>query len=506
MYILWMSAFYTRERQFLAAVSSVGYSNPFLPERIAAEKEALGREFKDSGPVWSASVDDPDATPPNVTAIYSRLGDAIESARAKLAKATDLTDDELRIYEESVHYLLYQRYYREFVACAGKAAFFKRFLDDWNRLLHIPGTRFASANEPGHVFACFRQIQRAFHHIYNNIVGNSMPAAMLRASVWQSIFTQDMRRYRRIMYRKMGEFPTLITGPSGTGKELIARALAGSRYIAFDSQRLEFDEPRSEAFLAINVAALSPALVESELFGHRRGSFTGAIGDRKGWLETCPSQGAVFLDELGEMEISLQAKLLRVLETRLFSAVGDTAVREFRGKFIAATNRDLRKEIEAGHFREDLYYRLCADLIGTPSLSDQIRDSPGVLRELIHYMTRRAVGEEAADCLPWVEAWIRKHLPKNYGWPGNYRELEQCVRNVIIRGSYHPMDQKPASSEDDLQRRFEAGEITADELLSRYAATVYRLTGSYKEAARRMGVDRRTVKARVEAFLSVERN
>jgi DNA-binding NtrC family response regulator len=497
-----MGVFSKREQHFLSAVASLAYSNPFLRERIGFEREALGREFQESGPVWSASVDDPEATPPNVTAIYTKLGEVIENARGKLAAADAWNDEELRIYEESVHYLLYQRYYPEFVVSSGKGGFYRRFLEDWNRLCRIPGTRFHSALEPAHVFACFRQILRAFHHIYNNIIGNSMPAANLRASVWQSIFTQDMRRYRRTMYRRMGEFPTLITGPSGTGKELIARAIAGSRYVPFESDRMEFADPRGESFLAINVAALSPALVESELFGHRRGSFTGAVGDRKGWLETCPPLGSVFLDELGEMDLSLQVKLLRVLETRRFAAVGDTAVREFRGKLIAATNRELPKEIEAGRFREDLYYRLCADLIRTPSLADQVRDSPAVLRELIQYMTLRTAGEEAAGCLPEVESWIRKNLPKGYEWPGNYRELEQCVRNVIIRGSYHPVERTSERPENELTRRFYAGEMTADELVSRYAAEVYRLTGSYEEAARRMGIDRRTVKAKVESHLA----
>ena len=501
-----MSALQSRDQNFLSTVAALAYCNPFLPERIAFEKEALGREFKSSGPVWSASVEDPDAVPPNVMAIYRKLGDVIERAHRALSAAHQHSAADLAIYEESVHYLLYERYYPEFVAAPGKYVFYRRFLEDWDRLCHFPGKTFQSALDPAHVFACFRQIQRAFHHIYNNIIGNSTPAANLRASVWQSIFTHDMRRYRRTMYRKMGEFPTLITGPSGTGKELIARAIAGSRYIPFHPGRMEFVDSPAESFLPINVAALSPALVESELFGHRRGAFTGAIGDRKGWLESCPQWGSVFLDELGEMDLSIQVKLLRVIETRRFSPVGDTASREFRGKLIAATNRELPVEIEAGRFREDLYYRLCADLIRTPSLADQIRDSSGVMHELLHYMTSRTVGDEAIDCLPGVESWIQKHLPKGYAWPGNYRELEQCVRNVIIRGSYRPAGQSANREDDSFLRRFKAGEMTADELLARYAAEVYRLTGSYEEAARRMAVDRRTVKAKVSSWLTEYRH
>jgi transcriptional regulator with AAA-type ATPase domain len=499
-----MPALSAQDRRFLSSVAQLGYCNPFLPERIAFEKAALGREFVPGGPVWSASVSDPDTEPPNVASIYKKLTRLMEALPARLAAGPDVSEGELSAYEESVHYLLYQRYHAHFVAAQGKWRFYREFLADWNRLCRIPGKRFESGLEPSHVFACFRQIQRAFHQIYDNIIGNSMPAARLRASIWQSIFTHDMRRYRRRLYLRMGEFPTLITGPSGTGKELIARAIAGARYVPFEPERMEFADAPGESFLPINIAALSPTLIESELFGHRRGSFTGAIGDRKGWLEACPATGSVFLDELGEMDLAIQVKLLRVIETRRFSAVGDTAAREFQGKLIAATNRDLPAEIRAGRFREDLYYRLCADLIQTPSLADQIRDSPGVLHELVHYMTLRTVGDEAERCLPEVEEWMAKHLPADYAWPGNYRELEQCVRNVIIRRSYQPLEQVAGPVEDDFFARFRSGDLTADELLAQYAARVYRLTGSYEEAARRMGLDRRTVKAKVELYLEAD--
>jgi transcriptional regulator of acetoin/glycerol metabolism len=496
-----MAVFSRQEQHFLSSVANLGYGNPFLPERMTFEKAALGREFVPGFEVWSASVSDPDAASPNEASIFRKLSALLEALAPRLAAAPDIGDEERAAYEDSVHYYLYQRYHSRFVAAQGKWRFYREFLADWNRLWNV---QFESGLEPAHVFACFRQIQRAFHHIYDNIIGNSMPAARLRASIWQSIFTHDMRRYRRVLYRRMGDFPTLITGPSGTGKELIARAIAGARYVPFHPERMEFADAPGESFLPINIAALSPTLIESELFGHRRGSFTGAIGDRKGWLEACPPSGSVFLDELGEMDLAIQVKLLRVIETRRFSAVGDTVARDFHGKLIAATNRNLPAEIRAGRFREDLYSRLCADLIQTPSLSDQIRDSPRVLRELLHYMTLRTVGDEAERCLPEIEQWIARQLPPDYAWPGNYRELEQCVRNMIIRRSYQPLAHVgggDGGGEDEFFARFRAGQLSADELLARYAARVYQLTGSYEEAARKMGLDRRTVKAKVERYL-----
>lgn len=495
-----MAVFSPAERRFLHAASQLAHSNPFLPERVEWEQAALGRDFVPGEPVWSASVADPDATRLNVHRIQDKLEPLLVNLTARLTQASDITTDDLALYEDCVHYWLYTRYYPEFAA--GDTRFYERFLADWRRALEIPGKRFETALEPAHLFACFGQVQRAFHLVFGSIIGASLPAARLRASVWQSIFTHDMRRYRRTLWRRMGDFPTLITGPSGTGKELVARAIAGARYLPFDVARRRLTEPAGETFFAIHIAALSATLIESELFGHRRGAFTGAVGDRKGWLDVCPPLGSVFLDELGEMELSIQVKLLRVLETRRFAAVGDTALREFHGKIVAATNRDLPAEIRAGRFREDLYYRLCADLIQTPSLAEQLRDSPEALRDLLLYMVRRAVGDEAERCLPEVESWVATHLPRDYAWPGNYRELEQCVRNIVIRRSYRPMEPASPSTEDDFTADLRAGRLTADELLARYAALVYRQAGSYEEAARRLGLDRRTVKAKVEAYLA----
>src|SRR4051794_37948703 len=350
MYTSCMGTISAVEWHFLRSVADLAYSNPFLPERIALERAALGAEFVPGEPTWSASPADPEASRTNVSLIYDRLTSLIDALRVRFEHAPEITPAEANVYEECVQYLLYQRYYSQFVLGRDRMAFYPSFAADWAHYNHIPGKSLKSNFVPGHLFACFRQVRRAFHHIFDNIIGNSMPASRLRADVWQSIFTHDMRRYLRTMHSRMGDFPTLITGPSGTGKELVARAIAGSRYVPFDAGRLEFNETKGESFFAMNLAALSPPLVESELFGHRRGAFTGAIADRKGWLESCPPTGSVFLDELGEMDLSIQVKILRVMETRKFSAVGDTSVRDFHGKLIAATNRNLPVEIRAGRF------------------------------------------------------------------------------------------------------------------------------------------------------------
>ncbi|MGH9666660.1 MAG: sigma 54-interacting transcriptional regulator [Bryobacteraceae bacterium] len=496
-----------QKRAFLHAVSQLAYCNPFLPERMEFERAALGSSYVEGEPVWSLPVDEPERPRANVWRVVERLDPLMEQLRRRLPGAGDSRAEDLALYEDGAIHLLYQRYYPQFFAAGigrakstgGRWHFYKDFLAGWRHFFEIDGLRLPTGHDPRHIFTCFRQIQRAFEQIFRDIIGASMPAARLRAAIWQSIFTHDMRRYRRTLFARMGDFTTLITGPSGTGKELAARAIAQSRYVPFDTQRLAFADDEVDTFFAINISALSPALVESELFGHRRGAFTGAAGDRKGWLETCTALGSVFLDELGDLDPAIQVKLLRVIETRTFHPVGDTAGREFRGKLIAATNRDLAAGMRNGKFREDLYYRLCSDQIATPSLADQLADCPGVLRDLTVYMTRRLVGAEEDSLTEEVIGWIERNLEPNYPWPGNYRELDQCVKNVLIRRDYHPSRWRTGDAAENFQNDFRAGRLTAETLLSHYCTLVYSKTGSYEETARRTGLDRRTVKSKIDA-------
>ncbi len=259
--------------------------------------------------------------------------------------------------------------------------------------------------------------------------------------------------------------------------------------------------PESYVDMLKHDTALSPTLIESELFGHRRGAFTGALQDRAGWLETCEPFGTVFLDEIGDVDPAIQVKLLRVLQARTLQRLGDTKPLRFRGKIMAATNRDLAHEIQAGRFREDFYYRLCSDIIATPSLADQLRESPEELPNLILFLARRLVGDEEAPALAdEVQAWIEKHLGATYPWPGNVRELEQCVRNVLIRGEYRPPAARDGHPAEQLAAALRSGALTADQLVARYCALVYAETRSYQETARRLGLDRRTVKSKVDQY------
>ncbi|MCP4641149.1 MAG: sigma-54-dependent Fis family transcriptional regulator [bacterium] len=497
------------------ALSRVNYCNPFLPERLGYEKVVLGDAFVGEEEAWHKREEE--AVRPNLERMTAWAKGIADDVREGLAKGGALADNEVPLYGDVVLYYLYNKYqldlfeYIEMTASghgepsreaeALLARTYDRYQEDMIHYLGVPGSTF-SLDEADYFFASFFQLRRAWHHIFDNIIGGSMVSARLRASVWQSIFTCDVHRYRRGLYERMRDITTLITGPSGTGKELVARAVGLSQFIPFDGHRKRFEAHYARCFYPLNLSALSPTLIESELFGHTKGSFTGALNDHEGFFESCPAHGAVFLDELGEMDPAIQVKLLRLLQTRSFRRIGDTEDREFSGKVIAATNRDLTTAMREHRFRADLYYRLCSDVIVTPSLREQLEDSPDQLRNLLMFVARRVAGEDEAGALAEeVQAWISEHLGDDYAWPGNVRELEQCVRNILVRRSYHPAEAPPADALEAILDQVRRGLLTADDLVAQYCTLVYAQTGSYLEASKRLGLDRRTVKARVDTDL-----
>jgi transcriptional regulator with AAA-type ATPase domain len=506
-----MGLFSHSERAFAQAVSHLAYGNPFLPERIEWERQALGAEHRPVDAVWHAAAEPPGENP-NERRVAERVTALAEQLRERLAGGGRGSAEETELYHDVVLYVLYYRYQAPLQSAivaerrrSGRPdfAFYAEFAAECERFLCLSPERRQACLAPPHLFACCFQVRRAFDATFRSIIGGSLPAARLRAQVWQSIFTLDLRRYQRALYRRMGDVTTLITGPSGTGKELVARAIAAARYIPFEPEMLRFVESQDESFFPLNLSALSPTLVESELFGHRRGAFTGAVADRSGWFEVCPPLGTVFLDEIGEVDAAIQVKLLRVLETRVFQRLGDTRERRFQGKMVAASNRDLAQEMSAGRFREDLYYRLCADRIETPSLAARIRAAPQEIANLVLVLAERQAGEELAPELARdVVAWIDARLGPEYPWPGNVRELAQCVSNVLVRGEYRPIS-SPAAEDPrrTLADEIVAARLTAEEVLGRYCTLVYAETGSYQETARRLALDRRTVKARVDPAL-----
>jgi len=205
----------------------------------------------------------------------------------------------------------------------------------------------------------------------------------------------------------------LIRGESGTGKEAIANSIHYNSACA------------GGPFIKLNCAALPDNLLESELFGHEKGAFSGAISQRKGRFELA-NHGTLFLDEIGEISLSFQAKLLRVLQEGEFERVGGTHTLKVHVRIIAATNKNLEEEVEAGRFREDLYYRLNVMPINTPPLRDRLEDIP----ELAQFLLGRISKQQGGSVLELKESAIRVLM--RHHWPGNVRELENCLERAAI--------------------------------------------------------------------------
>lgn len=212
-----------------------------------------------------------------------------------------------------------------------------------------------------------------------------------------------------------GESTVLIRGESGTGKELVARAI--------HANGLRPAKP----FVAINCAAIPEALLESELFGHEKGAFTGAVATKKGKFEAA-EDGTLFLDEIGEMAPLLQSKLLRVLQQREFERLGGNRLLPFNARVVAATNKDLEKAIQAGELRQDLYYRLNVVSIALPSLREHREDIPLLA---LHFANKYAA--KAKRSFRGIAAEARSLL-MHYSWPGNVRELEHAIEHAIVMG------------------------------------------------------------------------
>ncbi|MFT4544411.1 MAG: two-component system nitrogen regulation response regulator NtrX [Bacteroidia bacterium] len=205
----------------------------------------------------------------------------------------------------------------------------------------------------------------------------------------------------------------LITGPNGTGKELVAKAIH------------EKSERAENALIEVNCAAIPSELIESELFGHEKGAFTSAIKQKKGNFEAA-SGGTLFLDEIGDMSLSAQAKVLRALQEGKISRVGGEKEIQVDVRVIAATNKDLRKEIEAGNFREDLYHRLGVILIKVPALNDRKDDIP----LLVHHFLQMICDDQGV-AKKAIDASAIKEL-QDYNWTGNIRELRNVIERLVI--------------------------------------------------------------------------
>lgn len=505
----------TPDRIFIQAVAGMAYANPFTQERLELERSALGEAYTERPVAWNLNPYHTDRDP-NVVAILERCEQLIPDIQHQLQKALQQQDStKTERYVAFYLFTIFHRYLKELDVLISadrthtgdirpRARFWSRFKTETEQYLGPLANTGAAHLRPKELLSFFYQIRRAFLNIFTYIIGASKPAKALRARVWNSIFTHNLARYHRGLHTRMNDIATLITGPSGTGKELVARAIGWSQFIPFDEGTQSFISGYNQHFFPLHLAALSPTLIESELFGHRKGAFTGALGDHRGYFENCGPHGTVFLDEIGEAAPDIQVKLLRVLQTRQFQRLGETESRLFSGKTIAATNRDLSDAMETGIFREDLFFRLCADRLETVTLSAVLQDQPDELPYLLKHIALNVAGEQEADALATeaLEKLIRSYSA-DYGWPGNFRELEQCVRNILVHGECPPPqeDHRTKANTETLDQAVASlvrSKWSATTMLSAYTQAVFKECGQVEETARRLNLDRRTVKKYLE--------
>jgi two-component system response regulator HydG len=285
----------------------------------------------------------------------------------------------------------------------------------------------------------------------------------------------------------------LITGDSGTGKELIARSLH------FNSQRKE------KPLVVVNCAAVTETLLESELFGHEKGSFTGADKRREGRFMQA-NHGTIFLDEIGETSSTMQAKLLRVLQEKEIQRVGGEETLKVDVRIIAATNKDLEKEVAEGNFREDLFYRLNVMPLHVPSLRKRQEDIP----LLAQHFLRKFADKNRKEIKGFVP--MAMDMLVNYSWPGNVRELENAIERAVILAtgdhitenqlplniteSYPDFEAQPAGAGPIMDGTHSLEDIEKEAILAALKSS----NGNKAKAARRLGITRKTLHNKLKSY------
>ncbi len=284
------------------------------------------------------------------------------------------------------------------------------------------------------------------------------------------------------------EATVLVTGESGTGKELVAKAIQAN------SLR------KDKAFVTINCAALAENLLESELFGHEKGAFTGADKMREGRFVQA-DKGTLFLDEIGEMPVALQVKLLRVLQNGEIQRVGSDKVKTVDVRIIAATNRNLREEVEKGHFREDLFYRLNVIALEVPALRQRKDDIPLLVQKFVENFAQ-ANRKSVKGFTPQAMDMLMR-----YDWPGNVRELENAMERAVILavGEYITERDLPLTIQNTSGNGAVLGKSLANKSLDdiekeAISATLAETADNKSEAARRLGITRATLHSKLKKY------
>lgn len=480
------------ERRFFALVNRAVFANPFSDERAALDREIAGVETGVSADV---------ALNRSLREIFRRIGKLDSDGRCDIHR---FTGKDRELIENSLLFEFFHRYMEQFDQLildqinAGKTSLKVPFASEAFASLEARGFRRGDIRR---YFEVVYQLRRAFFFIDRNLVGCSQGMREVRRELWNNVFTHDLNLYNTYLWDRMEDFSTLILGETGTGKGTAAAAIGRSGFIPFDETRECFAESFTETFVSLNLSQFPENLIESELFGHKKGAFTGAVDDYQGVFDRCRPHGSILLDEIGEVSVPVQIKLLQVLQEREYSPVGSHLRHRFNGRVIGATNRSLAELRREGRIRDDFYYRLCSDVIVVPPLRERIQQDPGELDELMTLIIRRLLGKVSSEIRNMVRQVIDQNLGRQYPWPGNVRELEQCVRRVLLNRSYRGETRSGASDLVTLLTDgIRDGTLAAQKLLSGYCALQYRSCGTYEEVARRVNLDRRTVKKYIDEW------
>lgn len=493
----------SEHRQQLELVAQAAFANPFEDERYRLDAQLAQAPAEHARP-----------SHPKREEVYTRL---IQSIHALLYDALDAGKLTFNDFSARDHDLLvYATLFVNFLSLdEAMVEHTLKQLETPDRILPVPFAKQALAKltkagfdkeQSTRFFGLFYQISRAYYFISTWLPGSSDSMRTLRARLWQNVFTSDLQLYEFHLWNRLEDFSTFILGETGTGKGTAARALGLSGWIPFHETGLHFAENLCSLFIPVNLSQFSEALIESELFGHEQGAFTGAVKHHKGVFSRCHRHGTIFLDEIGDVNIPIQIKLLNVLQERAFTPVGSHHEERFYGRVIAATNQSIQDKREQGLFRDDFFYRLCSDIIVMPPLRQRIQESPEELNLLLEHIVTRIAGEPMPILVDRVLDVIQERHGFDYPWHGNVRELEQCVRRVMITGDYRPLSLHAYDSQSSqMTRSMEQGDYTATELLSHYCTLLYEQLGSYESVGEKLEMDRRTVKKYIKAHKDTEK-
>lgn len=492
MYIYGMSKKFkikAADRELFIKVSKAAFANPFGNDRNELDLNIAGSSNMGPG--------------------HDVIGRVIIKVAELVSRLETAGEADIRIYEQSD---------RDLIETVLLFKIFHDYLDDFDRLIieqiktgdtpcrvHFADDVLSAFSRYGfdadrglRFFAIFYQLRRAFYFINNSLIGQSSSMKQLRMHLWNSIFTHNMQWYDNYLWDRMEDFSTLLLGETGAGKGAAAAAIGRSGYIPFDPPKGCFTESFTRNFISLNLSQYHEALIESELFGHKKGSFTGAVDNHEGVFSRCTPHGSIFLDEIGDVSIPVQIKLLQIIQERTFSPVGSHSKLRFHGRVIAATNKPLDELRLKGKFRDDFFYRLCSDVITVPTLHQRIQEDPHELDLLLDHLIGRMLGNPDNELIKTVQKAIAHDLGKNYTWPGNVRELEQAARRILITNHYRGdfMTVKPELGER-LINGINTGSLNADVVVKLYCRLLYQRHLTYEEVARRTGLDRRTVKRHI---------